>query len=373
MFALSGVFVGRTAKGLPMSDGLKIGRTSSHNRPATIIDVAREAGVSFKTVSRVLNGETNVREETRTKVLNAVKTLDYRTNHNARNLRARQSRIICLFYANPSRNYIGEVQLGALQRCQSEGYSLITEDCSDNHPLLALRAETKLAGAILTPPLSDDEELIRELSGLNIPFVRIAPAENVDQGQGVAIDDAAAAKEMTDYLIGLGHKRIGFIKGADNHGQAKQRWQGYVSALEAAGIPLDQDLICKGNFAFDSGLACAEKLLRLDKPPTAVFASNDDMAAGVLAAAYRRQVNVPKDLSVVGFDDTPLASTISPSLTTIYQPSRELASAAVGMLLEEVNSSSGEARRKLLDYRLVLRESTAPPRAIEHVRQSTPA
>ena len=136
-----------------MTDGLKAHRTSGHVRPATIIDVAREAGVSFKTVSRVLNGETNVREETRLKVLEAVKTLNYRTNHNARNLRARHSHIICLFYANPSRNYIGEVQLGALQRCQAYGYSLITEDCSDNHTsLLALRAETKLAGAILTPP-----------------------------------------------------------------------------------------------------------------------------------------------------------------------------------------------------------------------------
>lgn len=111
-----------------MTDGLKAHRTSGHVRPATIIDVAREAGVSFKTVSRVLNGETNVREETRLKVLEAVKTLNYRTNHNARNLRARHSHIICLFYANPSRNYIGEVQLGALQRCQAYGYSLITED-----------------------------------------------------------------------------------------------------------------------------------------------------------------------------------------------------------------------------------------------------
>ena len=138
---------------------------------------------TFKTVSRVLNGETNVREETRVKVLEAVKTLNYRTNHNARNLRARHSQIICLFYANPSRNYIGEVQLGALQRCQAYGYSLITEDCSDNHSsLLALRAETKLAGAILTPPLSDDDKLISELQDRGIPFVRIAPAEDVEHG-----------------------------------------------------------------------------------------------------------------------------------------------------------------------------------------------
>lgn len=347
-----------------MPDGLKMHSTPYQGRPATIIDVAREAGVSFKTVSRVLNGETNVREETRVKVMEAVRTLDYRTNHNARNLRARQSHIICLFYANPSRNYIGEVQLGALQRCQAEGYSLIAEDCSDNHPsLLALRAETKLAGAILTPPLSDDEGLVSELRDRGIPYVKISPAGSGTRGLNVSMDDTAAAREMTEYLIALGHRRIGFIKGPDNHAQADLRYEGYVAALEAAGIPLDVALVCDGNFAFDSGLACAEKLLNLAAPPTAIFASNDDMAAGVLATAYRRQISVPRDLSVVGFDDTPLASTISPSLTTIYQPSRELASAAVAILLEEMNSPSDTPRRELLDYRLVLRESTAPPKA----------
>lgn len=350
-----------------MTDGLRTQRTSGHVRPATIIDVAREAGVSFKTVSRVLNGETNVREETRLKVLEAVKTLNYRTNHNARNLRARHSHIICLFYANPSRNYIGEVQLGALQRCQAYGYSLITEDCSDNHAsLLALRAETKLAGAILTPPLSDDAKLISELQDRGIPFVRIAPAEDVAQGQDdvidVAIDDAAAAREMTDYLIGLGHRRIGFIKGADSHAQAVRRFAGYREALEAEGITLDPALVQAGDFGFDSGVACAEALLSMDDRPTAIFASNDDMAAGVLAVAYRRQINVPRDLSVVGFDDTPLATTISPSLTTIYQPSRELAAEAVSMLLEEAAATGDAPRSKLLDYKLMLRESTAAPR-----------
>ena len=346
-----------------MTDGLKTHWASGHARPATIIDVAREAGVSFKTVSRVLNGETNVREETRSKVLEAVKTLNYRTNHNARNLRARHSQIICLFYANPSRNYIGEVHLGALQRCQAYGYSLITEDCSDNHPsLLALRAETKLAGAILTPPLSDDAKLISELQNRNIPFVRIAPAEDVEHGQDVAIDDAAAAREMTEYLIGLGHRRIGFIKGADSHAQAVRRFAGYQQALSDAGIEADPNLVRDGDFAFDSGVTGAEALLSLQDRPTAIFACNDDMAAGVLAVAYRRQITVPRDLSVVGFDDTPLATTISPSLTTIYQPSRELAAEAVSMLLEDSTPGGDAPRHKLLDYKLMLRESTAAPR-----------
>ena len=333
-------------------------------RPATIIDVAREAGVSFKTVSRVLNGETNVREQTRARVMSAVKSLDYRTNHNARNLRARQSRIICLLYANPSRNYVGEVHLGALQRCQAEGYSLIVEDCSTNtRAVLALRAENQLAGAILTPPLSDDPAIIEQLREHRVPFVRIAPSETKAHGRDVAIDDMAAAQEMTEYLIGLGHRRIGFIRGAPAHAQAGYRFDGYKAALDEAGIPFDPELVVEGDFTFDSGLVAAEKLLDLAVRPTAIFASNDDMAAGVLAACYKRRIQIPLDLSVAGFDDTPLASTISPSLTTIYQPSRELASEAVGQLLEEIASPSEVPRRHILKYRMVPRDSTAPPHA----------
>ena len=333
-------------------------------RPATIIDVAREAGVSFKTVSRVLNGETNVREQTRARVMSAVKTLDYRTNHHARNLRARQSRIICLLYANPSRNYVGEVHLGALQRCQTEGYSLITEDLSANpRAVLALRAENQLAGAILTPPLSDDQAVLEQLREHRVPFVRIAPSESVAQGRDVAIDDAAAAQEMAQYLIGLGHRRIGFIRGPFTHAQAGFRFEGYRAGLEAAGIAYDPALVIEGDFTFDSGIAAAEQLLDLDPRPTAIFASNDDMAAGVIAACYRRRIQIPQELSVAGFDDTPLASTISPSLTTIYQPSRELASEAVGLLLEEISSPSETPRRHLLKYRMVPRDSTAPLRS----------
>lgn len=339
-------------------------RPDTGSRPATIIDVAREAGVSFKTVSRVLNGETNVREQTKARVMHAVKTLDYRTNHNARNLRARQSRLICLLYANPSRNYIGEVHLGALQRCQAEGYSLITEDCSgESGAVLALRAENQLAGAILTPPLSDDVALLAKLKEQRIPYVRIAPSETKAHGRDIAIDDIAAAKEMTEYLIGLGHRRIGFIRGPVSHAQAVVRREGYLAALKEKGIEVDPSLVVEGDFTFDSGIRCAEKLLDLPNKPTAIFASNDDMAAGVIAACYRRQVQIPRDLSVAGFDDTPLASTISPSLTTIYQPSRELASAAIALLLEEISSPSEVPRRHLLKYRMVPRDSTAPPKA----------
>ena len=175
------------------------------------------------------------------------------------------------------------------------------------------------------------------------------------------MDDRAASREMTEYLIGLGHRRIGFIRGAVTHDQASTRFQGYKDALEAEGIPYDPGLVAKGDFTFDSGIAAAEQMLDLPERPTAIFASNDDMAAGVIAACYRRRIQIPQELSVAGFDDTPLAATISPSLTTIYQPSRELASEAVGLLLEEISAPSDTPRRHLLDYRMVPRDSTAPP------------
>ncbi|MEZ6000802.1 LacI family DNA-binding transcriptional regulator [Hyphomonas sp.] len=337
-------------------------RKNTGARPATIIDVAREAGVSFKTVSRVLNGETNVRAQTRERVMSAAKALDYRINHNARNLRARQSRTICLLYANPSRNYIGEVHLGALQRCQTEGYSLIAEERStDTNAILALRPDNRLAGVILTPPLSDDPELIKLLREHAVPFVRVAPSKTSEPGRDVAIDDRAAAREMTEHLIGLGHKNIGFICGPVTHEEASVRLQGYKDALEQAGISFDPERVVMGNFTFDSGISAADQLLDLPKRPTAIFASNDDMAAGVIAACYRRRIQIPQELSVAGFDDTPLAATISPSLTTIYQPSRELASEAVGLLLEEIAAPSETPQRRLLDYKLIARDSTAPP------------
>ena len=339
-------------------------RSLPESRPATIVDVAREAGVSFKTVSRVLNGEMNVREQTRARVMCAVEALNYRPNHNARNLRARQSHIISLLYANLSRNYVGDIHLGALQRCQAEGYNLITEDCSNGpDSILSLRRGSQLAGVIVTPPLSDDPVILKRLREASLPFVRIAPSETSEPGRDVAMDDKAAAREMTDYLIGLGHRRIGFIRGPSSHTQAGFRFEGYRSALAAREIPFDPGLVVEGDFHFESGFIAASKLLDQEPRPTAIFACNDDMAAGVISACYRRQLQIPQDLSVAGFDDTPLASTISPSLTTIYQPGRELAFDAVGQLLEEIASPSEAPVRQILDYRLVVRDSTAPPPA----------
>ncbi|MCU0730852.1 MAG: LacI family DNA-binding transcriptional regulator [Hyphomonas sp.] len=331
-------------------------------RPATIVDVAREAGVSFKTVSRVLNGEPNVRDPTRQRVLEAAKALGYRANPYARNLRAAQSRLIAVYFSNPSRNYTSEIQIGVLQRCNAEGFNAIFEQAGDGPgSLVSLRGEPNLAGVILVPPLTEDPAILSRLAEAGIPFVRLAPLPADGEAGHVSMDDELAASEMTDYLVSIGHRRIGFIAGPPDHPQARLRETGFRAALARHGLKLDPGHIAQGTFHYDSGLRAAEALLSASRPPTAIFASNDDMAAAVLAVAYRKGLRVPQDLSVAGFDDTPLASVVVPSLTTVYQPIREMAAHAAGLLLGKVEADAGAAH--VLPHRIVVRETTAAPNA----------
>lgn len=327
------------------------------------MDVAREAGVSFKTVSRVLNGEPNVRAETRTRVMEAVSRLGYRANQHARSLRAGQSRLIGVFYSRLSRNYLGEIQIGALERGNAEGFSIAFENLEEGPDGAAIlpRGGAELAGAVLVPPLTEDSALIASLMASGTPFVRLSHTLAEGEVGHVTMDDEAAAREAANHLIALGHRNIGFIAGPVAHPQSLLREAGYRASLAEHGIAVDESLIVRGNFDFESGLHQASALLSRPARPTAIFASNDDMAAAVLTAAYRSGVRVPDQLSVVGFDDTPLASIVYPALTTIYQPGREMASMAVGMLLEK--RVSDEPLSACLPYRLVVRETTAAPAA----------
>lgn len=303
-----------------------------------------------------------MREPTRARVMEAVKALGYRANPYARNLRASQSRLIAVFYSTPSRNYTSEIQLGVLQRCNAEGFNAIFEQMTGGmESLVSLRGEPELAGVILVPPLTEDRALIRRLTDAGIPFVRLAPAAIDGEAGHVSMDDERAAEEMTDYLVALGHTRIGFIAGPADHPQARLREAGFHAALLKHGLKPEPGQIAEGDFHFDSGLRAAEKLLSGPVPLTAIFAANDDMAAGVLAVAYRKGLRVPQDLSVTGFDDTPLASVVSPSLTTVYQPIREMAAQAAGLLFAK-SDPDGETSI-VLAHRMAVRESTAAPKA----------
>ncbi len=338
--------------------------TTDQQKRAKIDDVARRAGVSIKTVSRVVNHEANVSEATRAAVTEAVQALSYRPNMFARGLASERSFLIGLLYDNPSAGYVAGLQLGALARCREAGYHLVVEhlDAEGSNLAQAVHAllmESRLHGVILTPPLCDAPAVLEALTRANTRFVRIAPEQYLSGAMTVSIDDHKAAQDMTAYLIGLGHRRIGFIKGHPGHGASHARFDGHRDALGKAGLPFAPELCVPGFFSYQSGMEAAEKLLSLKKRPTAIFASNDDMAAAVLATAQRYHLKTPEDLSVAGFDDSLVAQVVWPRLTTCRQPIKEMSAEAVSMLIQKAFDDAPLERR--LEHELVVRESTAPP------------
>jgi LacI family transcriptional regulator, galactose operon repressor len=338
----------------------------------TIDDVAELADVSIKTVSRVLNNEPNVRAATREKVLAAVKQLEYRPSQSARSLAGSRSFLLCHFYDNPSPAYLLDVELGASSICREAGYHLIVERLDGSDPTLAASigatvTALRLDGVILTPPISDNTAVLDILERNDTPYVRFAPYMVRNRGASVAMDDRRAAYEMTGLLIGLGHRRIGFIKGHPDHGASDVRLQGHLEALRDQGISVREDWIKQGYFSFDSGVAAAESLLTAAERPSAIFATNDDMAMGVVTVGHRLGLDLPDQLSIVGFDDTPGASYVWPRLTTVRQPVTQMAAAATQMLISGEATRSkwpaGKAPARLLDFEIVVRDSARSPDA----------
>ncbi|MBV8036061.1 LacI family DNA-binding transcriptional regulator [Roseateles sp.] len=334
----------------------------------TIVDVAREAGVSIKTVSRVLNHEPGVHESTRDQVLKVVEALRYRPKQSARSLAGGRSFLIGLLYYDPSAVFVGSVQQGATLRCRELGYHLVVESLHNDAPdlrqqidrmVLALRPD----GMILTPPLCDNPEVLAALRESGTPCVLMSPERDLRGVPSVRMDDVHAAEEITNLLLSLGHQRVAFIKGPPDQSASGLRYQGFVNALRAHGLQPDPELIRPGAFTFESGRDAAHQLLSRRQRPTAVFASNDDMALGVLAAAQRLGLAVPNELSVAGFDDSPTAALVWPPLTTVRQPVAEMARAAVEMLVSvqrpDMASPADEVElHKVLPHELVVRDST---------------
>lgn len=324
----------------------------------TIVDVAKLAGVSFKTVSRVLNGETGVRPVTKEKVLKAAKELNYKVNISARSLRSKRQHLIALLINNPSRNYSQDIQFGAMIGCQNAGFNLIVENPFDEESLARLANQAGILGVILTPPQSDDVTLIKQLMATDIPFVRVGTELDIDGSARIGIDDRQAAYDITNHLIERGHTSIALINGPPTHSVCQRRKLGYFDALDAANISIDRKIVATGDFTYASGMEHAETILNSSRRPTAIFACNDEMAAGCLAAAYKLNIRVPDQLSVVGFDDSPVARVVYPSLTTIHQSTREMAQRAVE-ILDELNKSEDEGLEPiLLPHQLILRDST---------------
>ncbi len=335
----------------------------------TIEDVARHAGVSPMTVSRVINGEANVREHTRDRVAKAIQELGYAPNPAARSLASARTMRIGMLYSNPSAAYLSEFLLGSLDQCSRSAIQLSVEKCEpevvEDQAVDRLIA-TRVDGVLLPPPLCDSKAIADRLQSAGIPTVAVASGKPMESLCAIRIDDFRAAQAMTRHIIGLGHRRIGFIKGHPNQTASARRHEGYVEALRENGIPVSADLVVQGYFTYHSGLDAAERLLNLKEPPTAIFASNDDMAAAVIAVAHRRGLDVPRDLTVCGFDDTALATTVWPPLTTIRQPVSDMAREAVAMLAREINRKAAGRPFKpihdLTEFQLIRRQSDAHPR-----------
>ncbi len=335
----------------------------------TIDEVAALAGVSPMTVSRAVN-QGNVREETRERVMRAVRKLGYTPNVAASSLAAAQHTRIALIYANPSGAYLSELLVGLL-RVASNAPVQLTIDYWENMDAEAERKAarnlaSRVDGVILPPPLCESAAAVGELVKARIPVVAIASGRQGDGISCVRIDDFHAGKEMAEHLIQHGHTRIAFICGRDDLSASARRYDGFVTALHEAGLEVDPELVQHGNYTYRSGLGAAELLLAHANPPTAIFASNDDMGAAAISVAHRRGLDVPRDLTVVGFDDTSAATTVWPELTTIHQPIAAMADAAIDILLRTIRHRNDDARPltdHVLPHRLVERDSVArPPR-----------
>ena len=348
------------------------------NAAPTIADVAREAQCSPMTVSRVINGEENVREATRAQVQDAIAKLNYIPNRAARSLAGGAQLRIALLFDNPSASYLSEFLMGALEEASRRDIHLVVQSCEtvpESKELISKLVDGGIVGFILPPPLCDDQSVLDQVRASGGIAVAVGPGRASGSHGSVQIDEFRAAYDMTRHIIGLGHERIGFIIGNPEQVASGQRLEGLRAAMEEAGLPISDRLIAQGQFTYRSGMTAAERLLSVDPPPTAIFASNDDMAAATVAMAHRRHLDVPNDITVCGFDDTELASSIWPELTTIRQPIREMTAQAVVMIARAYKSRTTASKAKgeqvILAYKLVRRNSDAGPTLASSFKQSS--
>ena len=332
----------------------------------TVADVARVAEVSPMTVSRVINRDQRVRETTRKKVEETISAIGYVPNAAARSLAGGKQCRIVLLYRNPSAAYLSEFLLGSLHSARENEAELIVDehDPKESPTNLAARlAAQRVDAVLLPPPLCNDSELLGALQKSGLAVAQVASGQPATSSHAVLIDDEEAAFAMTQHILAHGHRRIGFAAGDPNQTASHLRRKGYERALLLAGIAPEEELIAQGNFTYRGGLIAASSLLDQPSPPSAIFAANDDMAAGLISAAHQRGLDVPRDLTVCGFDDTAIATTIWPELTTVRQPISAMASLAIDLLARAVRSkqplASAQPEHVRLDFELVIRGSDA--------------
>lgn len=332
--------------------------------PATLADVAKSANVSMKTVSRVLNKSPNVKQATRDNVELAMRALSYRPNTPARMLASNKTFLIGLIY-NSSSSYIANIQNGVLRACKPEHYDVLIHPIAYDDPSLLdnlgeFISSKRVDGLMLLPPLADIEgvqELLDEHSVTNIAISRKSVS---NQYATVCTNDREICHKMVRYLVDLGHERIAFVRARPDHKAMTDRFNGYLDGMAEKHLEVDDSLFAQGDNTFESGITCGQKLLSSQPRPTAIFCANDHMATGVMKVAHELGIKIPKDLSIAGFDDVPLASRVWPELTTVKQPMEEMALRATEDLIKMIRDDKSDQQQIVLEAQIIKRQSTGP-------------
>ncbi len=327
---------------------------------SNIREVAHTAGVSVATVSRALTNPEKVSEESLKKVHDAIKAVGYRPNLLARNFRAAKSFAIVVLVPDITNPFFSQVIQAIEDRAQQKGYAVLlgdTRESSKREQEYVNRVETRLAdGVIQLRPQSMSS------STQDIPWVNACGCEGTP-GPSVRIDNIAAAKTLVDYLISLGHRRIGVITGLKDNPHTIDRLEGYKRSLAAAGLAFEKELLAEGDFTMWSGQNAAKQFFQLNTMPTAICCLNDEMALGAIQTFKAHGLRIPDDISVTGFDDIPYARYWDPALTTIAQPAEEIGTLAMDALLQIIDQEDLSATEVVLPAELVIRQSACPPSA----------
>jgi len=337
---------------------------------ATINDVAKKAGVSIKTVSRVINNEPSVRQLTREKVQAAVSELHYQPNLAARNLAGTNSFSVAYIYDNPNAYYVIDTQEGILTACKKQGFELLIHPCNAQkenitEEIVAMVKQARIAGLILTPPFSEMPDFVKRMLDLNVKVVRIMSGDVApdELTPCIMINDRDAAQTITQHLIDLGHKKIGFLAGDAEHMSTIERYKGYRRALKANDIEFDKQLVVEGKYSFESGVQGAKKLISTQLAdsdhPSAIFSCNDEIAAGALFAARLMNKLIPEKLSIVGFENSPFSRQTWPKMTTADQPNKEIAENAANLLISNIRKQSNNSITCQYVPQLIIRDSSA--------------
>ncbi len=334
---------------------------------ATVVDVAKLAGVSIKTVSRVLNREPSVRKSTLEKVEQAMKDLNYQPNSSGRRLASNRTYLVGLIFDNTKFNsgYINNIQNGALVSCREEHYDLLLYPFKKDDPDLCeqlekLVTEPRVDGVMLVPPISDRPDVRDMMEKLQTPFVDFSRKSVEDSDWTICTNDREISAEMVVRLARLGHERIAFVKGDPEHCATQNRYTGYLDGMREAGLKVLKSLVAEGNLTYESGIDATLRFLRAKAPPTAIFCANDQTAAGAMKVIHEKGLSIPSDISIVGFDDVPLASQLWPPLTTIRQPLFRMSKLAGKLLIMRLRGQAPDGLDRVVKSEIIVRDSMGP-------------